>query len=119
VVAHGGHRDAGTPVVFAEFMDGADVRVIQRRRGAHHAHQMLDRRPVGIGAVWQGSECNAVQEFRILGAMDDAHPKGAQRFQNPVVSNARGCEHVLCFESPTDACPQRGPRRIGVIRAAR
>ena len=79
------HREVELPVVLVEVVDRADVRVIERRRGARLAAEALDRllgRGVAGGrtlsATWRPS-------FSVLGAIDDAHAARAELVEDLVV----------------------------------
>ena len=73
------------PVVFADLVDRADVRVAERRRRSRLAEQPLDRRGVGGSALGQKLERHSPAEDEIFGDIHVAHAAAAQLFEHPIV----------------------------------
>lgn len=81
-------------LMLIDVVDGAGVRVIQRRGGAGFALESLDGLSVPgviLGEEFQG---NPVSQPCILGFENDAHPAAAEFVNNPVVRN-RGANHQM------------------------
>ena len=79
------HHDEVTAVLLADFVDYADVRVIERRGGAGFALETL----VGIGSVVRSLgkefECDAAAEGQIFGLVDHSHSANAKLRKDLVV----------------------------------
>ena len=78
-------HDEGTPLVLADFVDGADVGMIQRRRGARFAEEALDRQAIGRRLGKQQFERDASPEDQILGEIHLAHAAAAELLEYAVV----------------------------------
>ena len=81
---HGDHRLA---VVLGDFVNGADVRMIQSGSGARFAAKTFER--VGIARDFGGKEFQRDKsaEVRILGFINHAHPAAAEFFDDAEVRN--------------------------------
>ena len=86
-VLHGNEQRA---VVLTDFVDRADVRVIERGRRLRLAQQPGVRRGVGAGRGRQHLDGDAAIKRGILAEVHLAHAAGAQRPQDPVSPNRFG-----------------------------
>jgi hypothetical protein len=81
------HGDERRPLVASDFVDGADVRVGQRRGGARLAQQPIlafaRRRRTGP----QELQGDMAAEGRVLGEVDDTHPAGAELVDYAIVGD--------------------------------
>ena len=71
------HRDEGSPISLVNLVDGAYVRVVQRRRGFSlplEAAESLSVMGKIIGKEFQG---HATAEFQILGLINHSHSTSA------------------------------------------
>ena len=75
------HRDEGPAAVVADFVDGADVRVVQRRGGARFALESRQRLRVARPLVGQELQGHRPVQARVLGPVDDAHAATAELLQ--------------------------------------
>ena len=79
------HDDERLPVVLADVVDRADVRMVQRRGGAGLALEALQRLP-GRGELGrQELERDLAAQPRVLGLVDDAHAAAADPVEDAVV----------------------------------
>ena len=95
-VLHGNEHRA---VVLTDFVDSADVRVIESRCRLRLAQQSGVRRGVGAGRGRQHLDGHAAIERGILAEVDLAHAARAQRPQDPVSTNRFGSH--LCASCGT------------------
>src|SRR5215469_3406219 len=79
------HHDKGLPVMLADLVDGADVRMIECRRCPRLAAESFERLPVRGYALGQELDRDKASEFGIFGLEDDAHTAPAKFFHDPVV----------------------------------
>jgi hypothetical protein len=73
------------PAIFGDFVDGANVRVIQGRCGFSftlETHQSL--RVLGF-VVWKEFESDKAIEFDVLSFVHHAHPAASELFENAVM----------------------------------
>ena len=87
------HGDEGTALVFADFVDGADVGVIEGRGGLGLAFETKQRFLVVREIVGQEFEGNETVEFGVFGFIDDAHTTATEFFDNAIVSDGLA-EHI-------------------------
>src|SRR5215831_8960865 len=72
------------PVVLADFVDGADVGMIERRRRARLPPKALQRQWI-LGYIFgQELQGNEAAEFGVLRLIDDTHAAAAQLLHNAV-----------------------------------
>ena len=79
------HRQKPLPFMVGDFVNGADVRVVQRGSGARFPAKTLQRlRILGhiIGQKFQGDKSAKHRVFRLI---DDAHAAAAEFFDNAIV----------------------------------
>src|SRR6185436_11115721 len=81
------HRDEGAPVVLVYLVDGADVRVVQRGRGARFAQKPFDRLRVVRAILRQELQRDLAGQLHVLGEVYDAHAARAERVEDPIVRN--------------------------------
>ena len=81
------HHDERTPVVFADLVDGADARVVQRGRDAGFAPHAIDGvRMIGeVGG--QQLQRDGAMEPDVLGPIHDAHATAAELLGDAVMGN--------------------------------
>src|ERR1700685_1650191 len=82
------HRNEGLAFMLSDFVDGADVGVIQGGRGsrlASKAFQCLLVVSYFLGQEFQGYE---TAEFRVLSSEDDSHATTAKFLQDAVVRDS-------------------------------
>ena len=79
------HRDELRPLELVDLVDGADVRVIQRRSGARLAQKAIDGLLIAGAMVRQKLERHRTGKLDVLGLVDDAHPPGADGLEHTVV----------------------------------
>ena len=82
------------PSCLPDFVNGADVGMVQRGRGASLALKTLERRRIRTEFRRKKLQGHAAAERRILGLEDHTHPAAAQLLQNAVVRN-RLADHSL------------------------
>jgi hypothetical protein len=73
--------------MLADFVNGADVGMIQRRRGPRLASETLQSLLVLGQLIGQELEGDEAPQFRIFGLVNHAHPAAAQLFDDAVVRN--------------------------------
>ena len=81
------HGDEGTAFEFADVVNRADVRMVQRRCGARLAVESLDGRGIVRRLLGEKFERDAAPQARVAGAVDHAHSAAAQWFQAAVVGD--------------------------------
>ncbi len=81
------HGDKRLALMIADLINGADVRVVERRRSARLAPQPFQRRSIPSQFRWKEFQSNEAAEVQILCLVDNAHPAAAQFFQDAVVRN--------------------------------
>ena len=79
------HHEELLPVVFADVIDRADVRVIQRRRRTSLALKALRRRRVPQQLRRQELDGHLPAEADIFAAVHDAHATPAKALEDPVM----------------------------------
>ena len=73
--------------MLADFVDGADVGMIERRRGARFPSKAFQRLRIAREFIGQEFERNKAPEFGVLCLVDDTHPAAAQLFDDSIVRN--------------------------------
>ena len=79
------HRDEGAAVLLADVMNGADVGMIQRGRGASLPLESAQRLPVASQIVRQELERDEATEPGVLRFVDHAHAAAAELLDDAVV----------------------------------
>jgi len=82
------HGDERLLAVLADFVDGADVGVVESGRGAGFAAEAFEGLRVAgefFGKKFEGDEA---AEFRVFGFVDDSHAAAAEFFEDAVVRDS-------------------------------
>ena len=79
------HGDEGSPVVLADFVNRADVGMVQRRRRPRLAPKALQRQRFARRIFGQELQRHQTAERRVLRLVDHAHAARAQRPQHAIV----------------------------------
>ena len=95
------HRDVRLAIGFADFVNGADVRMVQRGDRARLAHESRPRARVIEAVRRKELDRDVAMQVLVLGAIDLAHPASAQSVDDAVVS-----------EPLTGARQLHGPGRV-------
>ena len=82
------HRDEGPAVVLADLVDGADVRMVERRRRPRLAREPIERAARLPDHVGQELERHLPPQLGVRGAIDDAHAAAAELLDDLVVRDA-------------------------------
>ena len=72
------------PVVLADFVNRADVRMVQRGRGARFAQESFQRR-LSRRNLAEETSAPPAAPARVLGAIDHAHPAAAQPLHHAIM----------------------------------
>ena len=94
------HGDEGLVTVFADFVDGANVGMIESRGGTRLAAKAFERLRVlreEIGEEFEGYEA---AEFGVLGFVDYAHAAAANFFDDAVVRDGLADHFVIESKMP-------------------
>src|SRR5271166_6624841 len=88
------HHHEGVPILLADVVEGADVRMVQRRSGPGFAPEARQR--VGVmGYVGrQELEGDEAAEAYVVGLVHYSHTAAAELFQDAVVRNGRTNHYV-------------------------
>ena len=81
------HGDEGLAILFADVVDGADVRMVQGGCGLGFALEAGQRLRVAGHFLGQKLEGHKAVQTRVFRFVDDAHPAAAQLLDNAVVRN--------------------------------
>ena len=79
------HGDEGFAVLVVDFIDGADVGMIQGRGGLGFALEAAERLRVFGYIVGKELESDKAAELYVLSLVDHAHPATAELFYNAVM----------------------------------
>src|SRR6267378_7849378 len=93
------HSDETLAVVLADFINGANVGVVQSGSGASFAAETLESMRVTDQIVGEEFESDKAAEVGVFGLVDDAHAAAAQLFNDAVVRNGfadQGMAPALC-----------------------
>ena len=82
------HGDEGSALVVADFVDGADVGVVEGRGGARLAREAVEGVGALADAVGKELEGDLSAELRVEGAIDDTHAALAEAVEDVVVRDA-------------------------------
>ena len=109
---HGDERRSG---VLADLVDGADMRMVERRSRPRFAPKSFDRGRVGRHRRGQKLERDLASEPQILGQIDDTHPATAEQRLDSVVVDRVTAIHA---SSPSASHrPELHPHAIDLARA--
>ena len=81
------HDDEGLAIEFANIVDGADVRMVERVCSARFSLETFERLPVLCEVFRQELERYEAPEPRVLGLVDDPHATATKPFHDPVMSD--------------------------------
>src|SRR6185437_1489574 len=79
------HGDKRPAFELTYVIDGADVRMIERGRGARFASESFDRLGIVRDIVGEEFQRNVSAEARVLGFVDHAHSAATQLFHDAIV----------------------------------
>ncbi len=79
------HRDEALAVVLADFVDGADVGVVQRGSGAGFAAKAFESLRILRNVFGEEFERDKATEGGVFGLVNNAHPAAAQFFDDAIV----------------------------------
>ena len=79
------HRDKGMPVVFANFVDCADVGMIECRCGSGFPTKTIQSLRVFCNLVGQEFHCDKAAEVFVFSLIDNSHPATAEPLDNAVM----------------------------------
>ncbi len=82
------HGDEVLPILLVDFVDGADIGMVQSGSGAGFPLKTLDRLPVTRVLRRQELQRHAAAELRVFRAVDDTHASAAELFQDAIVGDA-------------------------------
>src|SRR5580704_7629957 len=93
------HGDERMSVTLADFVDGADVGMVQRGGGAGFAAEAFERQSIADEVIGQELQSNEAAEFSVFCFVNDTHASAAELFNDAVVRNyladqRRGVRHV-------------------------
>ena len=77
--------EKAAPVVLADFVNRADVGMIQRRRHPRFARETFDGLRIARVFLRQKLQRDLAAEIQIFGEIDDSHAATAEFFKNAVV----------------------------------
>ena len=78
------HGNVGAVIALANFVDGADVGMVQGRGGSRLPPEALEGLRIPRQVIRQELQRHESAEFGVLGLVDDAHPAPAKLFHNPI-----------------------------------
>src|SRR5882724_9882504 len=81
------HHDERLPIVFPNFVNGADIGMIQRRSGTRLATETLERLRILVERFGKKFQSDAAAKLQIFGGIDHAHATPTELFKDFVVSN--------------------------------
>ena len=89
----------GWPIGFADFMDGADIGMIQRRGGLGFALETLKSLLILHDAVRKEFQGNETMQLGVFSFVDDTHASAAEFFDDVkmcdgAADEGRGIRHV-------------------------
>src|SRR6267154_2641622 len=93
------HYDEALPVVFANFVDGADVGMIERGGSASFAAEAFQCMRVLRQIVRKELQRNKTPEFGVLGLIYHAHSTATELFDDAVMRNSAAEEGILTGRS--------------------
>ena len=111
------HGDERLLAVFADFIDGADVRVVESGRGVSLAAKAFESLRVLRKILGQEFEGDEAAEFSVLGLVNHAHAAPAEFFHDAVVRDGLS-DHVDAV-SIQAACPRVWADILGRAQGSR
>src|ERR1700722_286340 len=100
------HGDEGLLAVAADFINGADVGMVESGGGAGFTAETLEGLRVAGKLVGQEFESDEAAEFSVLGFVDHAHAAAAELFHDAVVGDGL-VDHVESVAAGSGVCPGR------------
>src|SRR5678810_556036 len=91
--------DEGLTVLFADLVNRADVRMIERRRRPRFEPEALGGLRAALQVAWQELQRDVPAKRQILGLIDDAHTARADAAQDPIVGDLSAFESAHACES--------------------
>jgi hypothetical protein len=104
------HGDEGTALVFANFIDGANVGVIEGGSGLGFAFETKKGFGVGGEIIGQKFESNEAVKLGVFGFIDDTHTTATKFFDDAIVSDGLA-EHI---DGKSYGILWRGKRQVNV-----
>jgi hypothetical protein len=83
------HGDEEAAAIFGDFVNRANVGMIQRGSGAGFTAKTLEGRGVFGNVVREKLEGNRAAKIDVFGFINDAHPAAAELFENAEVGDRR------------------------------
>ena len=96
VALHSLHDQEGPSLVHAEVVDGADVGMIERRRGTRLARESIERLGRIRRLIRQELQRDQAAELRVFGLIDDAHTPAAEFGKDAVARNHAADHNEQC-----------------------
>ena len=81
------HGDEGLPILLADVVDGADVGMVQRRRGLGFALKAGEGLRVAGNIFRQELQGDEAMQPRVFGFVNHAHPAAAELLDDAVMRN--------------------------------
>ena len=81
------HGEKSLPLVLADVVDGADVRVIQGGRGPRLPLEALQRLPVAGQLLGEKLQRHAAAQARVLGLVHHTHPPAPELLEDTIVGD--------------------------------
>src|SRR5580704_1136703 len=79
------HRDERLALVLPDFVDRADVGMIQRRSGARLTTETFERLRVAGYIIRKKFQCDEAPQFGVFGLIDNSHATAAELFEDAVM----------------------------------
>jgi hypothetical protein len=79
------HGDERQPIVFADFVDGADIGMIESRRRSRLPAEAFQRLGIAGQVLGQKFQRNKAAKLSVFGLVNHAHPATAQLSHNAVM----------------------------------
>src|SRR5262249_16406100 len=99
------HGDEGLMAVFADFVDGADVRMIESRRRLGFAPKAFQRMRIFGEIFGQEFQCNKSTKFGVFGLVNHAHAAATEFFENAIVRDGLAYERFGVLHSVAILAP--------------
>ena len=79
------HRDERLALVLPDFVDRADVGMIQRRSGTRLTTETFERLSVTGYVIGKKFQCDEAPQFGVFGLVDNSHATAAKLFEDAVM----------------------------------
>jgi hypothetical protein len=89
------HGDEGFAVFFADVVDGADARMIQRRRGLRFALETAESLRIAGNFIRKEFQRDETMQTRVFRFVHDAHASAAEFFDDAVMRDGEADERGL------------------------